>query len=147
MSYVVDIIGGRAPEAYEVALTVRDDLAEAREVRLEAAKDVIFEPPSAQMSELHRRLTSRYPCICDDPDGPWSDGPLINNFGHDYATVGIRYSRVEEVLPFLIHTAQQMGFWVLDAQNEALHLPTGSIRRALSLEPASPEKRWWQIWK
>src|SRR5436309_340790 len=60
--------------------------------------------------QLHAALTARFPCICDisdnDPDqGVWSDGPLINNFGHRAAVLGFVYSRVDTVLPFLIRTA------------------------------------------
>jgi len=129
MSYAVDVVAVEAPETYEAALMICAALAEARDSRIESGAGDAFEPPSASMVELHRRLTARYPCICDDPEGPWSDGPLINNFGTHIATPGISFSRVEEVLPFLIATANEMGFWVLDAQDEALHLPNGSTLR------------------
>jgi hypothetical protein len=69
--------------------------------------------------ELHDRLTARYPCMCAVPDEQiddtvWSDGPLINNFGHRAAVLGMSYSRVEEVLPFLIETANALGLVVFD---------------------------------
>jgi hypothetical protein len=145
---MVDVVAGKPPETYEDTLVVRDELSEARDARLASGGDEPFEPPSPQMSELHRRLTSRYPCICDDPGGPWSDGPLINNFGQDVATLGVSYSRVAEVLPFLVTTANEMGFWVLDCQDEILHLPGGTAVRPAAAEGEElPEKRWWQFWK
>ena len=144
MSYVVEIITVEPPKSYEDALIVRDDLSEARDAR---GGDP-FEAASPQMAELHRRLTARYPCICDDSDGPWSDGPLINNFGQDVATLGISYSRVAEVLPFLVTTANEMGFWVLDCQDEVLHLPGGDAVRPASGEGATlHRRRWWEFWK
>ena len=69
------------------------------------------------MRQLYDRLTARYQCITEDSNGPWSDGPLVNNFGQRSATLGISFSRVGEVLPFLVETATAMGFWVLDAQD------------------------------
>lgn len=148
MSYVVDIVWGEAPASYERALALRDELSEARDARLGTGDEDAFEPPSERMAELHRRLTARHPCICDDPDGPWSDGPLINDFGQVIATLGIAFSRVDDVLPFLIETANGMGCWVLDAQDEALHLASGATLRPFDAEaPTESDRRWWQFWK
>src|SRR5262245_8593753 len=63
--------------------------------------------------ELHDRLTARYPCMCSVPDDQvddtvWSDGPLINNFLRRAAVLGMSYSRVGEVLPFLVETANDL---------------------------------------
>src|SRR5207302_10159272 len=74
-------------------------------------------PPLFQ--ELHDRLTARYPCMCSVPDDEvddtvWSDGPLINDFLHRAAVLGMSYSRVEEVLPFLVETANGLGLVVFD---------------------------------
>ncbi len=72
-------------------------------------------PPPQVFRHLHDQLTSRYPCICTLPDdrideeGVWSDGPLWNDFGHRAVVLGIIWSRVEEVLLFLIQTANDMG--------------------------------------
>jgi hypothetical protein len=149
MSYGVDILSGETPKSYEEALVVRDRMTDARDSRLDTGSDGEFEQPSADMRALHDRLTARYPCITVDPDnGPWSDGPLINNFGRRSATLGLSFSRVSEVLPFLITTATEMGFWVLDAQEELVHLPGG-----VTIAPGSPPERppsvksWWQFWK
>ena len=76
-------------------------------------------PRPAVFQKLHDRLTARYPCMCSVPDDQiddtvWSDGPLINNFLHRAAILGMSYSRVEEVLPFLIKTANDLGLAVFD---------------------------------
>lgn len=144
MSYVVDVILVPPPDAWEAALALRQELAEARDARLKTGAPVPYERPSEPMKELHRRLTARFPCLNDDPDGPWSDGPLINNFGQRIATLGIVGSRLAEVLPFLIGTANDMGFWVLDGQGAVVHLPGGSkLRPAPPLPPRQP---WWRFW-
>lgn len=75
---------------------------------------------------LHDRLTARYPCMCAVPDDQvddtvWSDGPLINDFLHRAAVLGMSYSRVYEVLPFLIATANDLGLIVFDWGAETIH--------------------------
>jgi len=144
MSYVVDVLDGEAPESYEAALVLREALTEARDRLLDAEQR--FEPPSARLAELYRRLTMVHPCICEDSRGPWSDGPLINNFGRHAATLGISYSRVGEVLAFLIRTANEMGMWVLDPQDVAAHLADGRVLRPRSVPPPSRARRWWRLW-
>jgi hypothetical protein len=148
MSYTVDILAGSLPGSYNEALAIRDEITDARDERLGTGPDLGFQKPSPEMQALHDRLTSRYPCITVNDEGPWSDGPLINNFGQQAATLGISFSRVDEVLPFLIATANGMGFWVLDAQDEKVHLPGGVTLRP-SNEPGSnrSSKLWWQFWK
>jgi hypothetical protein len=148
MSYGIDIVAGEVPQSYEEALELRDEVSAAHDELFETVDDLGIEEPSPEMRELHRRLTALFPCICDDSDGPWSDGPLINNFGQQSATLGISFSRVEEVLPFVIATATEMGFWVLDTQDERVHLPGGAtIGPAEPEVPVPPRKRWWQFWK
>jgi hypothetical protein len=95
------------------------------------------------MRELHDRLTERYPCISVDESGPWSDGPLINNFGYNIAVIGLSHSRAHEVVPFIIEAASAMGLSVLDDQDGSLIRPGQAhvIKR-----DASPAK-WWQVWK
>jgi hypothetical protein len=156
MSYTVDIVSAPPPRSYEAALDLRDQLTDERDARVSGETGSRFEEPSEEMRELHRRLTARFPCICDAPEGPWSDGPLLNNFGQRVTTLGISFSRVEEVLPFLIATALDMGFWVVDAQDEALHLPDGRVLRAPADAPAGPvdgpvatvrRRPWWRFWR
>jgi hypothetical protein len=127
MSYGVEILAGELPQSYEEALEIRDEVSAAHDELLETADDLGSEEPSPEMRELHRRLTAVFPCICDDSDGPWSDGPLINNFGKHAATLGISFSRVEEVLPFVLSTATEMGFCF------ALPCRPGSLHRVYAL--------------
>lgn len=96
-----------------------------------AALDELIEqsgPRPEVFQKLHDRLTARYPCMSAVPedqidDTVWSDGPLINNFGHRAAVLGVRYSRIEEVLPFLVETANALGLAVFDWS-------TGQVYRA-----------------
>ena len=85
-------------------------------------------PRPAVFQELHDRLTARYPCVCSLPeddadDAVWSDGPLINNFGHRAAVLGIAASRVEEVLPFIVETASALGLAVFDWATARVYRP------------------------
>ena len=102
----------------------------------------------AEFRELHSRLTSRYPCICDLPndevdDGVWSDGPLINNFGHRAAVLGVVYPAVAEVLPFLIETANSLGMVVFDWGTNTIHRPGA----AQVPDAKSRVKPWWKFWQ
>ena len=79
---------------------------------------------SRHLPGLHDRLTAIHPCICDLPDeqvddGAWVDGPLIDNFAHRAAVLGIASTRVGKVLPFLIETATAMGLMVFDWQDQS----------------------------
>jgi hypothetical protein len=78
--------------------------------------------------ELHDQLTARYPCICtlndDEIDNRvWSDGPLWNNFGHQAVVLGMVYSRVAEVLPFLVRSANSLGLTVFDWGGPTIYRP------------------------
>ena len=89
-------------------------------------------PPPPVFRRLHDELTARYPCICTlsddrvDIDGVWSDGPLWNNFGHRAAVLGIIFSRVEEVLPFVIEIATSMGLTVFDWGGPTVYRPANT---------------------
>jgi hypothetical protein len=82
-------------------------------------------PASFVFRELHRRITTRFPCISDDESGPWDYGPLINCFGTHIASVGIRGSRIDDVVPFVIETAIEMNLVVFDPQMAEIHRPPG----------------------
>jgi hypothetical protein len=107
MSYNIAICTPPVPSDDETAWAIVDSLIDAKG------------PVPAVFKTLHERLTARYPCICsleDDrvDEGVWSDGPLWNNFGHRAAVLGMVYSRFEEVLPFLVKTANELGLTVFD---------------------------------
>lgn len=83
--------------------------------------------PPERLQALHDRLVARFPCITTLPDdevddGVWSDGPLIDDFGQRAAVLGIS-TRVEEVLPFLVRTATELGLIVFDPQQGRIHRP------------------------
>jgi hypothetical protein len=113
--------------SYNVAIVVPPVPAEDRAAWSEV--DELIEqqgPRPAVFLQLHDRLTARYPCMCAVPDDRiddtvWSDGPLLNNFGHRAAVLGISHPRVDEVLPFLIETANALGLVVFDWATGMIH--------------------------
>jgi hypothetical protein len=113
--------------SYNVAIVIPPVLTDGPEA-WEALDALVEEngPRPAVLQELHDRLTARYPCMCSVPDDQiddtvWSDGPLINDFGHRAAVLGMSYSRVEEVLPFLVETATGLGLVVFDWATGIIH--------------------------
>ena len=108
MSYNVAICTPPVPADDAAAWEEVDDLINSESV-----------PPSV-FRLLYDALTARYPCISTlsddaiDDDVVWSDGPLGNDFGHRAAVLGVVYSRAEEVLPFVIETATDLGLTVFD---------------------------------
>ncbi len=98
-------------------------------------------PRPAVFQELHDRLTARYPCMCSVPDDRideivWSDGPLINDFLHRAAVLGMSYSRVDEVLPFLLETANDLGLVVFDWATGTIY--PAVTRRSSERRPPRP---------
>lgn len=115
--------------SYNVAITLPDVPTDdaAAWAELDAAIDAQGPVPPV-FAELLARLTKRYPCICDLPDeqvddGVWSDGPLRNNLGHRASVLGMVYSRVDEVLPFLVEQANGLDLIVFDWATETIHRP------------------------
>jgi hypothetical protein len=142
MSWVVEI----------VIVPVADDPNEAweqlEELREEEVQREYSTPPSPPLHELYSRLTARYPCIIEDPNSPWSDGPLINNFGEKIATLGISVSRMTDVLSFVVKTATEMGFTVFDGGDETIHRPQGGKPPAeWSIPKPAPQRRPWTLQK
>jgi hypothetical protein len=93
----------------------------------------------AIFQKLHDQLTKRYPCLCsldDDEvdDGVWSDGPLINNFGHRAAVLGLSFDHADEVMPFVVTTANGLGLVVFDWQTETIHRPGQATGMTLQTE-------------
>lgn len=140
MSYTIDIVHVDLPagddEAWELICQLRNEMMDDDR------------PLPPEIRQLHDRLTAVYPCIMDNPDGPWSDGPLLNRFCADLTILGISYSRVQEVLPFVIAEALKAGFPVFDGQDERFHRPEGSNRpESLEQQQTTPNRPWWQFWK
>jgi hypothetical protein len=117
MSYNVAVCTPPVPLDDESAWSTLDGLIDAKG------------PVPEVFRTLHDRLTSRYPCICSlpddrvDEDGVWSDGPLWNDFGHRAAVLGVVFSRVQEVLPFLVSTANELGLTVFDWGGPSIYRP------------------------
>jgi hypothetical protein len=116
MSYTVAVVIPPVPSDDAAAWAVLDGL-----IGQQGARPAVFQ-------ELHDRLTARYPCLCAVPeeevdDAVWSDGPLLNNFLHRAAVLGVSYPRVDEVLPFLVQTANALGLIVFDWATGAIHRP------------------------
>jgi hypothetical protein len=116
--------------SYNVAIVIPP--VPADDAQAWQAVDALIEqqgPRPAVFQELHDRLTARFPCMCAVPedeidDTVWSDGPLINNFSHRAAVLGISYPRVDEVLPFLIATANGLSLVVFDWATETIYRGT-----------------------
>jgi hypothetical protein len=142
MSYTIDVVEVEIPADDQAAWELREHLLETAEAR----------DPSAKMLELYHNLKAKHPCIMEDPDGPWSDGPLLGNFRSPVTTLGISYSRVEDALPSVISIATSMGFTVFDPDNQTIHGPRVAASRRepdaanIGTLPKS-ERKWWQIWK
>lgn len=86
--------------------------------------------PHPQLKLLHDVLTEKYPCLCDLPDeqineAVWCSGPLIDRFSHDLAVVSVAFTRLEEVMPFIVATALGMGCSVFDLQAKMIYRPGG----------------------
>jgi hypothetical protein len=116
--------------SYNVAICIQPIPSKDEEAwkAVDSLIDASGEPPEV-FRGLHNRLTRRYPCICTlsddrvDDDGVWSDGPLWNDFGHRAAVLGMVYSRVEEGLPFLVETANDLGLVVFDWAGPSIYRP------------------------
>jgi len=101
--------------------------------------------PANDFVELIKKFTEKYPCICDlsddkIDDGVWSDGPLINNAGNDVTTLGVVFSQVENVIPFVIEIANKNGFVVFDGQIDKIFRP--DIVEAVKSKPE--QKGFWK---
>jgi hypothetical protein len=80
MSYIVAVLLQPVPSDDAMAWAVVNQIIEQ-----EGPRPQVFQ-------ELHDLLTAHYPCMCAVPDDQiddtvWSDGPLINNFGHQAAVL------------------------------------------------------------
>lgn len=90
---------------------------------------------------LHDQLTARYPCMEDVSDDEvddivWSDGPLIDNFQHRAAILGISFARAKEVVPFVVQTANSLGLVVFDWITETIYRPRANTngKRNMTLQ-------------
>jgi hypothetical protein len=150
MSYTLGLLIEPAPPDDETAFEQFDALVDA------SGSD---EQPHPTFVAVHAELTARFPCRSELPDdqiddGVWSDWPLINNFGEREAVIGLVYSAVETVRPFVIEVANKHGVTVFDWQTGTIHRPgdfvptmegeggVKSKKRAESLSGRKAGRRW-----
>jgi hypothetical protein len=77
---------------------------------------------------LYGRLTARYPPNAAVPDDEienwvWGEGTLWNRFRHKAAVLDLVWSRMDEVLPFLIEASNALGLTVFDWGDHRIHRP------------------------
>lgn len=113
MSYNVEVVAIPVPDDDTAAWAFLDGLFKRYHEEACIQPDVFV--------RLHKRLTERYPCMCDDDGAPWADGPLIDNFGSELAVLGVVSSEAAAVVPFVIESATAMGLTVFDSQEGTIH--------------------------
>lgn len=79
-------------------------------------------PPVPELLAFLDEIMARYPDLTnlsdeDVDDGVWSDGPLVNNAQGPLLYLGIVWSRVDEVVPFLVERARAHQLVVFDPQS------------------------------
>ncbi len=117
MSFTFAIAGPDLPESDDDARNTIDRL-----VRTEVGE------PDPVFDTLLDRLTDKYPCITTLPDegveelGVWLDGPL-RPIRQAAPVFGLASDRVNDVLPFVIDKANELGLTVYDHQTGDLHRP------------------------
>lgn len=120
MSYILALTSLAAPEqdaqAWEWLETLKQQDDEEKET-------------SPVLLTFYQVLTDMYPCLSSYAPGdtmreysPWSDGPLINNFGHQLAVLGLSRN-VERVTWFIVFRAKEMNITVFDEQTGTIHRP------------------------
>ncbi|RBP44834.1 hypothetical protein [Arenicella xantha] len=137
MSFTVDLILTEIPENDKEAWGFIENLRE--EYYEDKSK------PHERLVELHKRLTDKYPCLCDydddDPEmdnSPWADGPMIGNFASKMGMLAILYSRADELFPFILQNALELDIILADGQDEKIYRPGYKIEQK--------KKPWWKIW-
>jgi hypothetical protein len=139
MSYTVDLIIGELPQSDAEAWQAIEVLR-ARYYGDKAEKSPV-------LIALHQKLTDRYPCLCsyadDDPrmeQCPWADGPMIDNFASEMGMLAVIFSRADEVVPFIIKSAIELGITVADGQSLKIYRPRSAHTHERGKKP------WWKQW-
>jgi hypothetical protein len=131
MSYVVHIWQAPVPTNESQAWEIIE--------QLEAEQGRCTTPGLPTIVEFLKRITSRYPDLMDIPDeqvddlGVWTDGPMIAS--GPIEIVGIVRDRVDEVQPFVISVANELGLVCYDMQINKLYLPHGIAYHADAVDP------------
>lgn len=89
---------------------------------------------NAKFVALVQRLTTRYPCICSaeaeelpESEWAWSDGPLNGHTTSALLSLGAATRHLDEVLPFVVVSANALRLNVFDAQAGAVYLADGKV--------------------
>ncbi len=96
--------------------------------------------------ELINKLEERYPCYFDSEESElnndcvWTDSPLIESAGKDITVLSIRISKAEQVVPFLIETANSLNFVFFDSQSARIIRPKTDD---FVQEDSRPTKGFW----
>ena len=120
MSYIVSITKSDLPSSDKEAWSYLEELQKNYFNTTNESAQIFL--------DLLSDLTEKYPCICDLPDdkiddGVWSDGPLKNNAGKEMMSLGVTFSNVNNVIPFLIQKANKLNLTVFDTQTGQIHRP------------------------
>jgi hypothetical protein len=124
MSYTIELIPSQLPPNTDEAWAVIE--------RLSDSSDDEHCHPHPSFIRLHAALTAKYRCLSsygDDEEAdecPWADGPMLGNFGTRIGMLALLTDRVDELLPFIIQEAGELGISVADGQ-------TGQITRPASI--------------
>ena len=140
MSFTVDLIVAPLPardeDAWKAILGLREIYYEDERTK------------APVLLRLHDVLVARYPCLssyaADNPaidECPWADGPMLGNFAHDMGMLAISFRRADELLPFIVESANALGITVADGQSERIYRP------ATHAESGSVPKKWWAFWR
>jgi len=122
MSYILKIVVPPLPAEDALAWRAADTICD---------NDDDAAPKAPVLVRLHDVLTSVYPCLCSDAaeapdmdDTPWSDGPLINNFGSASAVLGLATDDDDgSAVAFIVAASRTLGLTVLDGQVRKIHRP------------------------
>ncbi len=137
MSFTVDLIPGGLPEDEKEAWKTLEEMRKSYYDDSSQKED--------RLIQLHNILTKKYPCLCsyddDDPEmdnSPWADGPMIDNFASKMGMLAVVYSKVDEVIPFILESALSLGITVVDGQSEKIYRP-------LDKSKTQKKQPWWRF--
>lgn len=89
---------------------------------------------NAKFVAFVQRLTTRYPCICSaeakelpESEWAWSDGPLNGHTTSALLSLGVTTRHLDEVLPFVVVSANALRLNVFDAQAGVVYLADGNV--------------------
>jgi hypothetical protein len=66
---------------------------------------------------------------------------MMDNFSHEMGMLAISFSRVEEVVPFIIKEANALNICVADGQSEEIFRPNRATGQK------SVNQCWWKFWQ